>query len=218
MAANFGLIVYAAQRYPDELASQRARDRAAQRSFANSRRPYEAKNWAFHRRLQPAHGEVVQDAIFYFLQIIVVGVENLFGFENIYFTAGSLSPREYRQPLDVISSHAVISGHRRHACQPAQLFQCLFLHIIRHACRFNFLPKFFGIALAFILLAEFLLDRLHLLAQVVFTLALLDAVLHLGLDLVTELLDFELLGEMLVDFFQANADIGGFKRVLLISG
>ena len=71
---------------------------------------------------------------------------------------------------------------------------------------------------AFVLLTQFLLDGLHLLAQVVLALRLLHPVLHFGLDLVAQLLDFEFLRQMLVDFFQPHADVGGFERVLLVGG
>ena len=57
-----------------------------------------------------------------------------------------------------------------------------------------------NIALAFVLLTQFFLNGLHLLAQVVLALRLLDFILHFRLDLVAQLLDFELLRQMLVDF------------------
>ena len=78
------------------------------------------------------------------------------------------------------------------------------------------MAQVFGIALPLVLLAQFLLNCLHLLAQVVLTLGLLYAVLHFGLNLVSQLLDFELFGQMLVDLFQTNADVSSFQRVLLV--
>ena len=78
-----------------------------------------------------------------------------------------------------------------------------------------FLLQLFDVALAFVLLAQFLLDGLHLLAQVVLALRLLHVVLHFGLDLVAKLLDFQLLGQMLVDLLQAHAHVGVSSRSCL---
>ena len=50
VTANLGFVVHAAQRDADELASQRARDRLAQRSFAHARRSDEAKDRPLHVR------------------------------------------------------------------------------------------------------------------------------------------------------------------------
>ena len=168
--------------------------------------------------LQPAHGKVIQDAVFDLLQVVVVGIEDFLGFQNVDFATGGLRPRQRRQPLHVVAGDGIIRRHRRHAGQPAQFFQRFFLDFIRHAGVFNLLLQFFGVARAFILLAQFFLDGLHLLAQVVLALRLLHPVLHFGLDLVAQLLDFELLRQMLVDFFQTHPDVGGFERVLLVGG
>ena len=81
-----------------------------------------------------------------------------------------------------------------------------------------FCLEFFGVARAFILLTQFFLDGFHLLAQVVLALRLLYPVLHFGLDLVAQLLDFQLFRQMLIDFLQTHADVGGFERVLLVGG
>jgi hypothetical protein len=54
------------------------------------------------------------------------------------------------------------------------------------------LLQFLSVPRAFVLLAQFFLDGLHLLAQIVFALGLLDLVLHFGLNLIAQLLDFQL--------------------------
>ena len=58
MAANLGLVVHAAQRDADELASQRARDRLAQRGLAHARRSDEAEDRALSF---PASGAAPKD-------------------------------------------------------------------------------------------------------------------------------------------------------------
>ena len=85
MATNFRFVVHSAERQTRELASERARNGFTQRSFAHARRPDETQDRAFHVGLQTPHGKVIEDAVFHFLQVIVVGVENLFCLRDFNF-------------------------------------------------------------------------------------------------------------------------------------
>ena len=148
----------------------------------------------------------------------MIGVEDFLGLRNVDFAAGSLRPGQRRQPLHIVAGDGIIRRHRRHAGEPAQFLQRFFLDFVRHACVVDLLPQVFGVARAFILLTQFFLDGLHLLAQVVLALRLLHPVLHFGLNLVAQLLDFELFRQMLIDLLQPHPDVGGFERVLLVGG
>ena len=148
----------------------------------------------------------------------MIRIENFLGFDNVDIAARSLRPGQHRQPLDVVAGDGIVGSHRRHARQPPQLFQRFFLDLIRHARGFDFLAQFLGVPHAFVLFTQFFLDGLHLLAQIILALGLLHPVLHFGLNLVAQLLNFQFLGEMLIDLFQANANVGGFERVLLVAG
>ncbi len=104
MAADFGLVVDAAERQPDELAAERARDGLTERGLADTRRSNEAKDRPLHVGLEPTHGKIIKNAIFYLLEVVVVCIENLLGFEDLDFLAGCFGPRQHGQPLDIIAS------------------------------------------------------------------------------------------------------------------
>ena len=70
--------------------------------------------------------------------------------------------------------------------------------------------------MAFVLFAQFFLNGLHLLAQIVLALRLLDPILHFALDLVPQLLDFQLLRQVLVDLLQPHMNVESLERVLLV--
>ena len=190
--------------------------RAAQRGLAHARRSDEAQDRPLHVRLQPAHAQVVQDAVLHLLQVVVVLVQDLLRLRDVHFAARALGPRQHRQPLDVVAGQRVVGRHRRHAREPVQLLGRLFLHVLRHAGGFDLLAQLLDILLALVHFAEFLLDRLHLLAQVVVALRLLHLVLHLGLDLVAQLLDLKLLRQVLVDPLHAGDDVRGLQQLLLL--
>ncbi len=217
MSANLGLVMHAAQREAHELAPQGARNRFTQRGLAHARRSKEAQDRALHLRVQAAHRQVVKNAFLDLLQVVVILVQDLFCLDDIGFLAGGLRPRQYHQPFQVIPGHRIIGRHRRHARQPRQLLQRLFLDLVRHAGLLDLFLELLGVALGFVLLAQLLLDRLHLLAQVVLALRLLHAVLHLGLNLVAELLHLQLFGQVLVDLLQPQVDVRGLQNLLLVA-
>ena len=202
MAADLSLIVYAAQREAHELTSQRAGDGFTQRSLAHARWAHEAQDRPFHVRLEAAHRKIVEDAVFYFFQIVVVGIEDLFGLEDVDLTAARFRPRQHRQPLNVVAGDRIVGCHRRHALQPVQLLQRFFLHFFRHSRAFNLLPQVFNILLAFVGFAQLFLDGFHLLAQVVLALRLLHAVLDFSLDLVAKLLHLHFFRQVLIDLVE----------------
>ena len=103
MAADFGFIVNAAEREPHELAAEGARDRLAERSLAHAGRSDEAQDRAFHVRLQATDGEIVEDAILDLLEVVVIGIQNFFGFGDLDLLTGSLGPGQHGEPLDVVA-------------------------------------------------------------------------------------------------------------------
>ncbi len=154
----------------------------------------EAKDGTLHVRLQLEHTQIVENAIFHLFELVVVLVEDFFGLADIDFGAGAFGPGKDGQPLNVIAGERVIGGHGRHAREARELLHGFFLHVLRHAGGFNLLVQLVGLALAIVLLAEFLLDGLELLAEIVVALRLLHLVLNLGLDFGAQLLHLNLLG------------------------
>ena len=148
----------------------------------------------------------------------MVLVKNRLGLADVNLTARGLRPGQDREPLDVVAGERIIGGHGRHALEPAKLLEGFLLGFLRHAGGFDLLAQILDVLLALVDIAEFLLDGLHLLAQVVIALRLLDLVLNLGLNLVAKLLDLELLGKVLVDALQARGDVGRFEQLLLVGG
>jgi hypothetical protein len=94
----------------------------------------------------------------------------------------------------------------------------LFLYVLRHSGGIDLLPQLVRFALPLVLLTQFLLDGLELLAQVVVALRLLHLVLHLGLDLGAQLLHFDLLGQVAVQELQPGCDARRLQQLLLVVG
>ena len=76
VAADLALVAHAAHRDAGEPPAQRAGDRLAQRGLAHARRPDEAQDRAGRVRLQPRHGELLDDPVLDLLDVVVVLVEH----------------------------------------------------------------------------------------------------------------------------------------------
>ena len=105
-----------------------------------------------------------------------------------------------------------------HGGQALELAHGLLLDFLRYAGGFQLLAELFGVFGGFVGLAELFLDGLELLAQVEFALALRELALHLGLDAAAQLEQFELAGEVAVDFVEALPAIEHFEQALALRG
>ncbi len=102
VAANLGFVVHAAKSDAHEFAAERTRDGLAERSFADTWRPHEAKDWPLHAGLKFLHRQVIEDALLHLLQVVVVFVQNLVRFRDIDFRAARrLAPRQGSHPFEV---------------------------------------------------------------------------------------------------------------------
>ena len=138
--------------------------------------------------------------------------------QNVNLARARLSPRQDRQPLNVIAGQGIIGRSRIHAAQASKFLQRIFLNVFRHTRVLDLLLQISDVLLGVVKVAKFLLNRLHLFAQVVIALRLLHRILHLGLDLVAQLLDLEFLGKVLIDPLQARRYFWHFEQFLLVGG
>jgi hypothetical protein len=106
---------------------------------------------------------------------------------------------------------------RRHLAQTVELLLGDLLRFLRHAGRFDPLAELVDLLLAVVVLAQLLLDRLHLLAQVVLALGLADLVGDLRLDLARDLLQLDLARDDLDQLLDAVPDVVALERPIFSS-
>ena len=103
MATDFSFVADSAQRHADELAACRPGDRHSQRSLADSGRADEAQDRAFGILYQLTDSEKLKNALFDFLQPIVIFIQDLFGAGDVADFLGTLFPRHCQQPVQIIA-------------------------------------------------------------------------------------------------------------------
>ncbi len=187
MAADLGLVTHPAERQADELAVGGAGDRLGERRLADARRAREGEDGALRLLDQRTHRQELEDAVLDLLQAEVVLVEDLLGADEIPAFLGLLVPGNGDQPVEVVARDRRLGRHRRHRLEPAQLLNGLLGRFLRHPCLVDFLAQFLDLVALVVLATQFLLDRLHLLVEVVLFLRLLHLLLDARLDAAVDL-------------------------------
>src|SRR5229473_151289 len=114
MAANFSLIAHAAERDTNEFAAGGVADGHGERGLAHARRSDEAKDGAFGIFYELAYGKEFEDALFDFIEAVMLVVENFFGGFDVTDFFGTLLPGYGEQPIEIVAAHGGFGGHRGH--------------------------------------------------------------------------------------------------------
>src|SRR5262249_37813869 len=105
--ADLGLVANTTQAGADELAAQRAGDRAAEGVLADAGRPDEAQDRRAHLITgQLAHRQVLEQPLLDFLQPVVILVEYRLGLGDTNLGHILFGPRQIDQPVEVGPNHA----------------------------------------------------------------------------------------------------------------
>ena len=216
VAADLRFVTHAAERQPHELAVHRARDRLGERGLADSGRARERQDRRLRLLDQRADREELQDAVLDLLEPVVVLVEDGFGALEVAALFRLLVPRHRDQPVEVVARDGGFGRHRRHRLQPLQLLHRLLGDLFRHLRLFDLLLQLVDLVALLVLAAQFLLDRLHLLVEVVLLLRLLHLLLHARLDAAVHLELVDLGFEDAGDAVQALDGGDDLEQVLLL--
>ena len=215
MTADFRLVADAAERHPYELAAGRPRDRLAERGLADAGRADEAQDRTLELVGTLLHREILDDPLLHLFEAVVLLVKDLFGLGEIVLDLAGLAPRDRQQPVEVVAHHRRLGRHRRHLPQLLDLGQRLLARLLGQLGLLDLLLEL-GNVVAFLAVAEFLLDRLHLLVEVVLALRLLHLALDAAADLFLDLQHRDFALHQSEHPFEALGDGVGLENLLLV--
>ena len=216
MAADLRLVAHAAQRHADELAVGAAGDGLGERGLAHAGGADQAEDRALGLVHELAHGQELDDALLDLLQAVVVLVQDALRAQQVLALAGALGPRHRDQPVQVVAGDGGLGGHGRHRLQALQLLEGPLLGLLGHARELDLLAELLDLVQAVVLAAELLLDRLHLLVEVVLLLRALHLLLDPPLDALVDLQLVDLALEDGQDALQAVLGREDVEQVLLL--
>ncbi len=184
MAADLRFVPHAAQAHAHEFAARGLGDGLAERGLAHARRSHQAQDRSLHLADALLHRQIFKDAFLDLLQTVMIVVEHTLGGVDVLLDLGSSCPR-------------AATAASRDSCAPPWLRPTsgdIERSFLTSACAFSrasllklgladALFQLVHLVAAFFAFAEFLLDRLQLLVEIIFALGLL----HLALDARTDL-------------------------------
>ena len=159
---------------------------------------------------------MLDDPLLDLLEVVVVLVEDLAGRLEVEIVVGRLVPGEREDPLEVGADDPVLGGRGRELRKPVELAPRLLVGVLGKLRLLDLCAQLGELRLLLVRLAELLLDRLQLLAQEVLPLGLVHLLLHLGLDLRSQLEDLQLAREDHGQLPQTLLDVDRLEEVLLL--
>ena len=216
MTADLGFVMRAAEADADEFAAGGAGDALPERGLADAGRADKAQDRAAALRVELVDRQVFEDAPLDLGEPEMVGVEDAAGLGDVDRLAGLDRPRQLDQPFEIGARHRIFAGRLGHPLEPGELALGVLLDLGRHL-RLGDLFRELGdlLALGVVALAQFLLDRLHLLAQQELALAVVDLFLGLLADLARQPQHLDAVDQHRRHPFEPALDIDGFEDLLL---
>ena len=214
MATDLGLVAHTTQGHANELAAGGTCHRLTQRGLADARRANQAQDRCLDLVDALLHREILKDAVLDLVEAVMIFIQHRLGAGQVVLDLGLLAPGQIDQGLDVVAHHRCFGRHRRHQLELLQLAVGLLARFLGHAGGLDLLVQVFEVGTLFAV-AQFLLDRLDLLVQVVLALALLHLALDAATDALFHLQDVDLVLEQIEQLFQPLAHLGQIQHRLL---
>jgi hypothetical protein len=208
--------VDAAERDADEFSAQRAADGVPEGGLARPRGADQAEDRSLRVRLQLADGEVFDDSSFGLLQAVVVLIQHAPRLFDIEVVLGALVPGQRGHPVDVGRRDGVFRRGGVHFGEPGELALRLLFRLLREVLLFDLCPVLLDFDLLVVRLAQLPADCAKLLAEVILPLALVHAVLHLGLDLAAQFEDLHLMVDEPRHLAQSLLHVEDFEELLFL--
>ena len=162
-----------------------ARHRLAQRGLAHARRAVEAEDRRLEVALELDDSQMLQNTLLHLVQTEMVAVELFTGALEVEVVLGRVVPRQFEQQLQIGHLHRIL-GYG--GVQPLDFLQLLLeglADLLGPVLLGRLLAQ--SLQLAVGTFAQLVLNRAHLLLQVVIALLLVDLLLDTALDLVLQL-------------------------------
>ncbi len=217
MPADLSFIAHSPETDSDKFAPERVGDRLAKAGLADSGWTEKTQDRAMPLWIEFAHGQIFDEPLLYFFEIIVIAIENLLGLIEVEIVLAQFRPRQIRDNLDVTDDDGEFRTRRGNKVEPLQ-----FAVGLRHDLggRFRLLEAFaqllyllFAATLSF---AQLMLDRSDLRTQVSAALRIRELRRHILLQLLLDLRDLELRGNLLLDRVDPLFNVDFLKERLFL--
>ena len=192
MTADVRLVPHTAQTEPRQLPVHSLGHRDGYRGLAHARRAYQTQDLALGVRIQLPHGDELQNALFHLLQTVVIPIQQLSRLLHIRPFAAEPVPRHLQTHVQIVPDNG---GLR--AAQPFHLFGQPLMYLLGQLGPLDLLGVLSDLLVAVV--AQLMLQHLHLLPQDHVLLHLGHPLAHLLLHLHLQRQHVHLVGQDIVD-------------------
>ena len=214
VAADLSLVTHTAQGDAMALSADRLTDGGRDGGFADAGRADQTDDLPLCLIAQLADGELFDDALLDLIKTVMVAVKLFAHSLQIDILLCRRIPRELQNGVDVGLDHAGFVGADGQALQSGALLQERFFDLLGQLHIGDLLTKFVDI-IEFAALAQLVADHVHLLAQVVIALALVDALLRLFHDVLLDAHNEDLVLHGVDQHLKAIGQVDGLEDHLL---
>ena len=207
--ADFRLIAHAAQTDAHHFATNRLGHRRRNRSLADAGRPVQVDDRALHVLAgQFTNGDILHDSFFHVLEAVMVLIEHLPNMGNVEVVFRLIGPGKLDQPLKIGANDAGFGRLLALILQALQLAEGAFQNLLRHAGVFDLGSKI--VRPIRFLIAQFLADGLHLLAEHEIALRFLRTFASIALNLAADIGNAHFLAQVFQNRLQSGsaAEVG----------
>ena len=142
----------------------------------------------------------------------MVRIQNLFGQLQIKIVFSKLFPGQTEQRIQIAPDNGAFCHHRRHFIEAVEFLLNLFYYLFRHIKLSHGALVLIDFSLTLVALAEFLVNSLHLLAQIIFSLVLLYLFADLLRNVLLDIGYFQFLAKIAIKQIHAVFDINCFQH------
>ena len=146
----------------------------------------------------------------------MIFIQDLFCFIQIEIVFTFCIPRKFQHRFDVTAAYSRLCRRWLHLGKTADLLLDFFSGLVFQLQFFQLCAESFDFIFNVFCNTQFILDRPHLLPQVIFSLILIDLRFHLGIDILFDIEDLDLFQQDRIEFFKTFLRIQYLKQCLLV--
>ena len=186
VAADLRLIVHAAEGDARELAVRGMGNAHGDARLARARRADQTQHAALDIGRELAHGQIFRDAVLDLFEAEMLIVEHFARGAHIEPFLGAGVPRHLEADVQIIADNGRLRRAERLLFEPVDFLEQALLGFLRQVQRLDLLPIGGALGVGVVRLAELCLNDLHLLAQQILLLRLVEPILRSLLKLMLQ--------------------------------
>ena len=216
MTADLSFVTDTTQAQPCIVTTHAAGDGTCNGGLTHAGRAGQTENLTLDAAGEVLHGEKFQNAFLDLFQAIMIFVQNGACLADIIVFFPDITPGKIQTNIQIGAGYTAFGRGRLHFCKALDLFQQLFFHFFGHCLGGNLVAVLLSLLGSVLPFSQFLIDGLHLFAEIVIPLALVHLSFDLFLNILLQMQNLQFFGQQAKHQRHAAARLLYFQNPLLV--